>query len=59
MIKHDKDTEFIVQYSTKDIMEKLNSIQDDLRTHKALSIKAMWAAGVAISISLLAISKVI
>ena len=46
------DSDFVVRYTNKDIMDKLEAIDSKLNGSVSLSKKAMWAAGTSITLAL-------
>lgn len=47
-----RQEEFVVRYTNKDIMDKLESIESKLGSTHGISKKAMWAAGTALTLTL-------
>lgn len=53
------ETDFVVRYTNKDIMDKLVSIEQKIEHSNSLSKKAMWAAGTALTIAITALLRLI
>lgn len=47
-----KNEDFVVRYTNKDIMDKLDQMDNKLGMTIGLSKKAMWAAGTALTLAL-------
>lgn len=54
-----RNTDFMVKYTNKDIMDKLEHIEQKLEHSNSLSKKAMWAAGTALAMAITAITRLI
>lgn len=53
-----KEDDFVVRYTNKDIMDKLDTIDSKLDATKGLAKKAMWAAGTGITLATLSITLI-
>lgn len=51
-----KSDDFVVRYTNKDIMDKLDKIESKLSGNVQLSKKAMWAAGTSLTLVIIVLS---